>query len=125
MIKSAPYEDVTVPLGQTTLVNFSCDADGDFVIWAINGTYDHLHDQKIYKDREVIFYPDVHTSSGINISMGINVTTARTNNTELHCSAAFIGTPPENSTTVSLIIAGTIMIGVWILTIYGQNCFIF
>ena len=73
LIKSAPFENVTVPLGQTTPVNFSCDADGDFVLWAINGTYHHLNDPNIYQNR-VTFYPDVQTSSGFNISMGINVT---------------------------------------------------
>ena len=126
LIKSAPSENVTVPLGQTTPVNFSCDADGDFVMWVINGTREHLLDKGSYKDR-ITFYPDVPTSSGFNISMGINVTTARNNNTKLHCYAAFIGPnmTAENSMTVTLTIAGTVIIGIWTVKIHRQNCFIF
>ena len=126
LIKSAPYENVTVPLGQTTAVNFSCDADGDFVLWVINGTYVHLQDEEssIYEDRGVTFYRVVHTS-GVIISMGINITTARNNNTKLYCSAAAIGMPIETSIMVTLTIAGTVMIGIWTLTIHGQNCSIF
>ena len=117
LIKSAPFENVTVPLGQTTPVNFSCDADGDVVLWAINGTYHHLNDPNIHKNR-IIFYPDVVTSSGLNISMGINVTTASNNNTEIHCTAAFYNGTIENSTTVTLIIAGKIMLEIRILIIH-------
>ncbi len=106
LIKSAPFENVTVPLGQTTLVNFSCDADGGFVWWAINGSYDHHHtDPDIYGNR-IIFYPDVGTSSGFYISMGINVTTATNNNTEIQCAAGIEGKPLQNSMTVTLTIAG-------------------
>ena len=106
LIKSAPIENVTVPLGRTTPVIFSCDAaEGDIVLWVINGTYHHLRDPNIYQNR-ITFYPDVHTSSGISISMGINVTTATNNNTEIHCTAASVGTTIENSTTVTLTIAG-------------------
>jgi hypothetical protein len=106
LIKSAPIENVTVPLGQTTLVNFSCDAIGDFVLWAINGSYDHHHiNPDIYRNR-IIFYRDVRTSSGLNISMGINVTTATNNNTEIQCTAGIEGEPLQNSMTVTLTIAG-------------------
>ena len=119
LIKSAPFENVTVPLGQITPVNFSCNADGDFVLWAINGTYHHLNDPNIYQNR-ITFYPDVHTSSGSNISMGINVTTATNNNTEIHCTAAIVGETAENSTTVTLTIAGKIIIGIRILIIHRQ-----
>ena len=109
MIKSAPFENVTVPLGQTTPVNFSCSADGDFALWAINGTYHHqTNDPNIFRNR-ITFYPDVPTSSGFNISMGINVTTATNNNTEIHCAAAIVGETIENSTTVTLTIAGKIL----------------
>ena len=118
MIKSAPFENVTVPLGQTTPVNFSCDADGDFVMWVINGTYHHhLNEPNIRKNR-ITFYPDVQTSSGSNISMGISVTTATNNNTEIHCTAAVIGGTIENSTTVTLTIAGKIMLEIRILIIH-------
>lgn len=116
MIKSAPIENVTVPLGLTTPVNFSCDADGDFVLWAINGTYHHQNDPDIYENR-VTFYPNVQTSSGFNISMGINVTTATNNNTEIHCTAAIAFVTSENSTMVTLTIAGKIMIGIRMLII--------
>ena len=110
LIKSAPFENVTVPLGQTTPVNFSCSADGDFVLWAINGTYHHVLDPNIYQNR-ITFYPAVPTLSGFNISMGISVTTAINNNTEIHCSAAVLGETTENSTIVTLTIAGKIIIG--------------
>jgi hypothetical protein len=97
---------VTVPLGQTTPVNFSCDADGEFVLWAINGSYDHHHtNPDIYRNR-IIFYRDVRTSSGLNISMGINITTATNNNTEIQCTAGIFGESHQNSTTVTLTIAG-------------------
>ena len=102
---------MTVPLGQTTPVNFSCDAGGDVVLWIINGTLHHLNDP----NNRITFYPDVHTSSGISISMGINVTTATNNNTEIHCSAAIAGGTSENSMIVTLTIAGKIMIGILLL----------
>ena len=114
LFKSAPFENVTVPLGQTTPVNFSCDADGEFVLWAINGTYHHVDDPNIYRNR-ITFYPEVHTSTGVNISMGINVTTAINNNTEIHCTAAIAGGTSENSMIVTLTIAGKIMIGILLL----------
>ena len=106
LIKSAPSENVTVPLGQTTLVNFSCSADAKFVFWVINGTPEHIFIQdNRYKDR-VLIYPEVHTSSGSNISIGINITTARNNNTKIHCFAETIDRSVENSTTVTVTIAG-------------------
>ena len=111
---------MTVPLGQTIPVNFSCDADGDFVLWAINGTYHHRQsdsESNIFQNR-ITFYCDVLTSSGFNISMGINVTTATNNNTEIHCAAAFVGEPIENSTIVTLTIAGKIIIRIRILIIH-------
>ena len=109
MIYSAPFENVTVPLGQTTLVNFSCHADGFTVLWIINGTLVDHHDAQTrgrYKEREITFYPDVDGSPGINISIGINVTTARNNNTELSCCAHNSTICTMNSTAVTLTIAG-------------------
>lgn len=111
MIYSAPFENVTVPLGQTTLVNFSCHADGFTVLWIINGTLVDHHDHETrgrYKGRGITFYPDVNglSISGVNISVGINATTARNNNTELSCCAHNSTTCTKNSTAVTLTIAG-------------------
>jgi hypothetical protein len=111
LIKSAPFENVTVSLGQITPVNFSCNADGDYVLWIINGYFEHLHNPNIYRNR-ITFYRDEHTSAGLNISMGINVTAETNNNTEIYCIAALIGEPYQNSTTVTLTIAGKVTIGV-------------
>ena len=108
VIYSAPSENVTVPLGQTALVNFSCHADGFTVLWIIDGTIVDHHNDQIrgrYKESGITFYPDVDGSSGVNISIGINATTARNNNTELKCSA-HNSTTTINSTAVILTIAG-------------------
>ena len=78
-------QNVTVPLGRTTLVNFSCHGDGNRLLWMVNGT----RVQSSYPERGIIFLLDDHLK-GI-ITIGINVTT-KTNNTMLNCRA-------ENSTT--------------------------
>ena len=110
MIISAP-ENVTVPLGQTTPVNFSCHASGDVVLWVINGTIEHQHDANNLKNRGITIYNAVANSSEIYASMSVDVMTARNNNTEIHCIAVvYMGPPPENSTTVTLTIAGKVLI---------------
>ena len=97
---------MTVPLGQTTLVNFSCSSAGLLVLWVINEQFVIMRDKDNYYGR-VTFYPDsISISSGHNISMGINVTTARNNNTKIYCAAVSDNGTFENSTTVTLTIAG-------------------
>ena len=71
--------------------------------WVINEQF--VRDKDNY-DGGVTFYPDVSISSGHNISMGINVTTARNNNTKIYCAAVSDKGTFENSTTVTLTIAG-------------------
>lgn len=110
LIKSAPFENVTVPLGQTTLVNFSCDANATFVIWAINGTSALFLDTKSLQNRGITLYPPVPSSPGMIISMDINVTTATNNNTEIYCIASD-RTNTDKSATFTLTVAGKIMIG--------------
>ena len=107
-IISAPSENVVVPLGQTTLKNFSCIANGSSsVLWNLNGTRIHHNEQDSYKDLGITFYDDPFAPSGFLISMSINVTTARHNNTRLNCFA-FNSTTQRNSTSseVTLTIAG-------------------
>jgi hypothetical protein len=103
-IYSAPSENVVVPLGKTTLENFTCSAGGSFVSWIFNGSIVH-HDNE--QEIGVTFYPDRSGLSRLNISVGINVTTARHNNTQLSCFA-FNSTTGRNSTSlaVTLTIAG-------------------
>ena len=102
VIHSDP-ENVTVPLSQTTPVNFSCQGDGIRVLWVIDGTIVYHHLQSNYKKRGIIFYPDDHFE-GI-ITIGINVTTA-TNNTMLNCFAELNSTTNTTSKTAKLTIAG-------------------
>lgn len=107
-IFSAPEENVIVPLGQTTLENFNCSADGSIVLWILNGSIVHHNNQSGYKDLGITFYDDDHfVSRGVLISIGFDVTTARLNNTKLSCFAFNI-TTQRNSTSqeVSLTIAG-------------------
>ena len=110
MIYSAPSENVTVPLGQTTLVDFNCNAGGIFVHWVINGTrgvHGLSHENMtMFEERGVTFYPTIRALLGINISIGIDVTTARNNNTQIYCQSTG-ATGTENSTTITLTIAGT------------------
>ena len=114
MIRTAPSENVVVPQGQTTLVNFNCIADGNNVLWIINGTLVRYEDHIHYKENGITFYPDSFIPSGINISIGINVTTARNNNTELSCFASSYDhttSDSRNSTSpaVTLSIAGVLI----------------
>ena len=111
MIRVAPSENVVVPQGQTTLVNFNCIAEGTIVLWIINGTLVHHNDQNRYQESGITFYPDILVPSGINISIGINVTTARNNNTELSCFVSQYDSSTQvtrNSTSpaITLTIAG-------------------
>ena len=103
MIYSAPTENVTVPLGQDSPATFNCLGDGLAVLWVINGTLVTHEDQSMYLERGITF-PEETITSGFNISIGINVTTARNNNTEFNCRA--IDGATINSATVTLTIAG-------------------
>ena len=115
---------MTVPLGQTTPVNFSCHASGDVVLWAINGTIEHQYDDNNLKNRGITIYDIVANSSGKYASMSVDVMTASNNNTEIHCIAVvYTDPPPENSTTVTLTIAGKVLITITKkLTIREQIC---
>jgi hypothetical protein len=110
-INSAPSENVVVKLGKTTLENFTCIANpGSSALWIFNGSLEDHHDKQIfdsYKEIGVIFYPDRTESSKNIISVGIGVTSARHNNTQLSCFAINTSNGRNStSSAVTLTIAG-------------------
>ena len=105
MIYSAPSENLTLPLGQTTPAMFRCHAQGSFVLWKINGTLIPHESEHLYEARGFTFFQDHTVDQGVAISVSISITTARNNNTRLNCHAT--GQPaPVTSETVTLTIAG-------------------
>ena len=74
----------------------------------INGTIvDEAHNKKEYERDGFVFETSFQAPDCLNISLGINVTTAKLNETSLKCKASHRGNDDNvNSTIVTLTIAG-------------------
>ena len=107
-IFSAPSNNATVALGGGS-VEFRCNGRGTSVYWKIN-------------DAEAVFahktppYISIHqighySNNTVTITLEINVAYTEANNTRIRCQTEQLppdpSIPDENSTTVTLTIAGT------------------
>ena len=105
MILSAPMTNVTLPLGHSP-AKFNCLGRGSFLLWKINGTPVTEEREPPYIDRGFTFLNIPPGEDRIrNITLTVDVNTARNNNTVLDCHAT--GQPEaRDSEDITLTIAG-------------------
>lgn len=106
MIYSAPSENVTLPLTQTTPAEFQCTGRGVMTTWVINGaeifditSYDDMHN-------DIDIKQNINGNGSATVIIKINLSVAR-NNTNLSCLVRQTGHGVnDTSPVIVLTIAG-------------------